>query len=81
MDLLVQTEQNLAVEVSGNYQRLLEQQREHEASNHVYLYVAKTHTIYTWKEYTFFFLNDTVSCLELYWCAPSVKNRSMQICR
>ncbi|XP_033368639.1 nesprin-1 isoform X3 [Parus major] len=30
MDLLVQTEQKLAVEVSGNYQRLLEQQREHE---------------------------------------------------
>lgn len=46
MDLLVQTEQKLAVEVSGNYQRLLEQQREHEASNHVYLCIAKTHTIY-----------------------------------
>lgn len=47
MDLLVQTEQKLAVEVSGNYQRLLEQQREHEASIHVYFYIANTHTIYT----------------------------------
>ncbi|OXB83748.1 UNVERIFIED_CONTAM: hypothetical protein H355_013103, partial [Colinus virginianus] len=31
MDLLVQTEQNLAAEISGNYQSLLEQQKAHEA--------------------------------------------------
>ncbi|XP_044527655.1 nesprin-1 isoform X1 [Gracilinanus agilis] len=30
MEFLVQTEQKLAVEISGNYQRLLEQQRAHE---------------------------------------------------
>lgn len=47
MDLLVQTEKKLAAEISGNYQSLLEQQRAHEASHHVYLYITTTHTIYT----------------------------------
>lgn len=32
MEFLVQTEQKLAAEISGNYQILLEQQRAHEAS-------------------------------------------------
>lgn len=32
MEFLVQTEQKLAVEISGNYQHLLEQQRAHEVS-------------------------------------------------
>lgn len=32
MEFLVQTEQKLAAEISGNYQSLLEQQRAHEAS-------------------------------------------------
>lgn len=32
MEFLVQTEQNLAAEISGSYQLLLEQQRAHEAS-------------------------------------------------
>ncbi|NXT73431.1 SYNE1 protein, partial [Zapornia atra] len=36
MDLLVQTEQKLAAEISGNYQSLLEQQRAHEASHHLF---------------------------------------------
>lgn len=30
MEFLVQTEENLAVEISGNYQSLMEQQRAHE---------------------------------------------------
>lgn len=30
MDFLSQTEQKLAAEISGNYQSLLEQQRDHE---------------------------------------------------
>lgn len=30
MEFLVQTEQNLAVEISGNYQSLIEQQKAHE---------------------------------------------------
>lgn len=30
MEFLIQTEQKLAVEISGNYQHLLEQQRAHE---------------------------------------------------
>lgn len=30
MDFLTQTEQKLAAEISGNYQSLLEQQRDHE---------------------------------------------------
>lgn len=30
MEFLVQTEENLAVEISGNYQSLMEQQRTHE---------------------------------------------------
>lgn len=33
MEFLVQTEQKLAVEISGNYQHLLEQQRAHEVSD------------------------------------------------
>lgn len=32
MEFLIQTEQKLAVEISGNYQHLLEQQRAHEVS-------------------------------------------------
>lgn len=35
MEFLVQTEQKLAVEISGNYQHLLEQQRAHEVSDGV----------------------------------------------
>lgn len=30
MEFLVQTEENLAVEISGNYQSLMEQQKAHE---------------------------------------------------
>lgn len=30
MEFLVQTEENLAVEISGNYQSLMEQQKRHE---------------------------------------------------
>ena len=30
MEFLVQTEENLAVEISGNYQSLMEQQKTHE---------------------------------------------------
>lgn len=33
MEFLVQTEQKLAVEISGNYQHLLEQQRAHEVND------------------------------------------------
>lgn len=33
MDFLSQTEQKLAAEISGNYQSLLEQQRDHEVIN------------------------------------------------
>lgn len=32
MEFLVQTEENLAVEISGNYQSLVEQQKTHEVS-------------------------------------------------
>lgn len=32
MEFLVQTEENLAVEISGNYQSLMEQQKAHEVS-------------------------------------------------
>lgn len=32
MEFLVQTEENLAVEISGNYQSLMEQQKTHEVS-------------------------------------------------
>lgn len=33
MEFLVQTEENLAVEISGNYQSLMEQQRAHEVAS------------------------------------------------
>lgn len=33
MDLLTHTEQKLVVETSGNYQSLLEQQRDHEVGH------------------------------------------------
>lgn len=32
MEFLVQTEENLAVEISGNYQSLMEQQKAHEVA-------------------------------------------------
>ncbi|KAM6272871.1 nesprin-1 isoform 2-T2 [Spheniscus humboldti] len=54
MDLLIQTEQKLAAEISGNYQSLLEQQRAHEASHRVYLYITTKYTISTRMECTFF---------------------------
>lgn len=33
MEFLVQTEENLAVEISGNYQSLMEQQKAHEVES------------------------------------------------
>lgn len=38
MDFLSQTEQKLAAEISGNYQSLLEQQRDHEVREKVFVY-------------------------------------------
>lgn len=35
MEFLVQTEENLAVEISGNYQSLMEQQKTHEVRAHL----------------------------------------------
>lgn len=37
MDFLSQTEKKLAAEISGNYQSLLEQQRDHEVSVCLYI--------------------------------------------
>lgn len=37
MDFLTQTEKKLGAEISGNYQSLLEQQRDHEVSGCLYI--------------------------------------------
>lgn len=40
MEFLTQTEQNLTAEISGNYQSLLEQQRDHEVNTNIHILVS-----------------------------------------
>lgn len=45
MEFLVQTEKNLAVEISGNYQSLIEQQKAHEVRAYFKMKEPKTATV------------------------------------
>lgn len=60
MEFLVQTEENLAVEISGNYQSLMEQQKAHEVRIPLFNIVAEYNV-----NNSFFIIVSSSSCSKL----------------